>query len=131
MWQFFIIHLLKQNISLRFLFISYTSKNHATLRFELTVHVNTQFWHVFHKKIYSSTTVFNIDYNHKCFLCILLEWFLKDHVTLKTGVMMLKIHRNKWHFTYKENCFFVFKKKITFHSIKIVHFKLVTLYNKF
>jgi len=22
---------------------------------------------------------------------IILEWFLKDHVTLKTGVMMLKI----------------------------------------
>ncbi len=21
-----------------------------------------------------------------------IEWFLKDHVTLKTGVMMLKIH---------------------------------------
>ncbi len=31
----------------------------------------------------------NID-NIKCFLSI-LEWFLKDHVTLKTGVMMLKI----------------------------------------
>ncbi len=31
---------------------------------------------------------------------IILEWFLKDHVTLKTGVMMLKIqiHRNKLHF---------------------------------
>ncbi len=32
----------------------------------------------------------------------ILEWFLKDHVTLKTGVMMLKIqlrnHRNKVHF---------------------------------
>ncbi len=30
------------------------------------------------------------------------EWFLKDHVTLKTGVMMQKKsafnHRNKWHF---------------------------------
>jgi len=30
-----------------------------------------------------------------------LEWFLRDHVTLKTGVMMLKIqlchHRNKQH----------------------------------
>jgi len=32
----------------------------------------------------------------------ILEWFLKDHVRLKTGVMMLKIylchHRNKGHF---------------------------------
>ncbi len=25
----------------------------------------------------------------------ILELLLKDHVTLKTGVMMLKIHRNK------------------------------------
>ncbi len=35
--------------------------------------------------------------NKKCFLSI-LEWFLKDHVTLKAGVMMQKIsalhHRN-------------------------------------
>jgi len=33
---------------------------------------------------------------------IILECFLKDHVTLKTGVMMLKYsfdHRNKLHFT--------------------------------
>jgi len=33
---------------------------------------------------------------------IILEWFLKDHVTLKTGVMMLKIHlchhRYRLHF---------------------------------
>ncbi len=31
---------------------------------------------------------------HNCFLhqISILEWFLKDHVTLKTGVMMLKIH---------------------------------------
>ncbi len=35
----------------------------------------------------SSTTVFNID--KKCFR--ILEWFLKDRVTLKTGVMMLKV----------------------------------------
>ncbi len=31
----------------------------------------------------------------------ILEWFLKDHVTLKTGVMMLKFsfaRRNKFHF---------------------------------
>jgi len=36
-------------------------------------------------------TVFNTDNNHKCFLIIILERFLKGHVTLKTGVMMLKI----------------------------------------
>jgi len=29
---------------------------------------------------------------------IILEGFLKDHVTPKTGVMMLKIHRNEFHF---------------------------------
>ncbi len=42
-------------------------------------------------KICSSTIVFNIDNNQKCFSSSILEWFLKDHVTLKTGVMMLKI----------------------------------------
>ncbi len=48
------------------------------------------------EKIYS--TVLNIDNNNnnntKMFLelqIIILEWFLKDHVTLKTGVMMLKM----------------------------------------
>ncbi len=45
--------------------------------------------------------VFNAD-NNKCFLSSKSEGFLKDHVTLKTGVMMLKIqlyhHRNKLHF---------------------------------
>ncbi len=33
----------------------------------------------------------------------ILEWFLKDHVTLKTGVMMLKInfyHRNNYILKY-------------------------------
>ncbi len=37
----------------------------------------------------------------------LLEWFLKDHVTLKTGVMVLKIqlyhHRNKLDFKIYSN----------------------------
>ncbi len=53
----------------------------------------------------SSKTVFNINNNKKMFLkqqISILEWFLKDHVTLKTGVMMLKIQlynqRNKLHF---------------------------------
>ncbi len=36
------------------------------------------------KCITVSTTVFNIDNNNKCFYNKL---FLKDHVTLKTGVM--------------------------------------------
>ncbi len=37
-------------------------------------------------------TVFNTNNNKKCFLSSIVEWFLKDHVTLKTGVMMLKFH---------------------------------------
>jgi len=39
-------------------------------------------------KILNSSTIFNIDNLQKISI---LEWFLKDHVTLKTGVMMLKI----------------------------------------
>ncbi len=44
-------------------------------------------------KILNCTTIFNIDKNKKCLKhqISILEWFLKDHVTLKTGVMMLKI----------------------------------------
>ncbi len=53
-------------------------------------------------KRFSSSDVFNTD-NKKCVLSTKsLEWFLKDHVTLMTEVMMLKIqichHRNKLHF---------------------------------
>ncbi len=43
--------------------------------------------------ILSSITYFNID-NNNVFIeqqISILEWFLIDHVTLKTGVMMLKI----------------------------------------
>ncbi len=38
----------------------------------------------------TSTTVFNSNNDKQMFLeqqIIILEWFLKDHVTLKTGVM--------------------------------------------
>jgi len=38
---------------------------------------------------------------------IILERFLKDHETLKTGIMMLKIqpyhHKNKLHFKIHKN----------------------------
>jgi len=62
-------------------------------------------------KILSRTTV-NIDNNKNALeqQISILEWFLKDHVTLKTGVMMLKIqlclHRNKLQLKYMkiENC---------------------------
>ncbi len=59
----------------------------------------------FHK-ILSSTTVFKID-NTNIYIYIeqqisILPWFLKDHVTLKSGVTMLKIqlyhNRNKLPF---------------------------------
>jgi len=57
----------------------------------------------FHKIL----TVFNID-NKKCFLSSESELFLKDHVTLKTGVMMTKIqlyihYRNTLHFKIYSN----------------------------
>ncbi len=35
-------------------------------------------------EVLTSTSVCNTDNNNKCFLSI-LEWFLKDNVTLKTG----------------------------------------------
>ncbi len=44
---------------------------------------------LFFMKILNSTAVFNIDDGKKLFLRTKspLEWFLKDHVTLKTKVM--------------------------------------------
>jgi len=51
----------------------------------------------------------------------ILELFLKDHVTLKTGVMMLKIqlchHRNKLHFKIYSNRKQLFLIVIIFHNI--------------
>ncbi len=47
----------------------------------------------------------------------ILEWFLKDHVTLKTGVMMLKIHRNYiLQYIPIENFFKLYKY---FHNIVV------------
>ncbi len=50
--------------------------------------INIEMYHSFHK-ILSNTTVFNIDdkiifYEH---IISILKLFLRDHVTLKTGVM--------------------------------------------
>ncbi len=42
----------------------------------------------FPQKYDAAQPVFNIDNKQKISI---LEWFLKDHVTLKTGVLMLKI----------------------------------------
>ncbi len=44
-------------------------------------------------KILSSTTVFNINNNVKCFLSSKIRMISEDHVTLKTGVMIQKIQR--------------------------------------
>ncbi len=68
------------------------------------------------KDIYNVRTYlfFVLDNNKECFLMQqigILELYLKDHVTLKTGVIMLKIqfcsHRNKLHFKIEKlflNC---------------------------
>ncbi len=46
---------------------------------------------LFNNNTLNESTVFNINNNinkkNKCFLSTKSEWFLKDHVTLKTGVM--------------------------------------------
>ncbi len=59
---------------------------------------------------------------------ILLEWFLKDHVTMKTGVMMLKIQHwitemnyiskyNKIENSYFKFYFFFFLQYYCFYCI--------------
>jgi len=39
-----------------------------------------------------STTVFSIDNNMKCILSSKSAWFLKDHMTLKTGIIILLLN---------------------------------------
>jgi len=47
-------------------------------------------------------TIFNIDNNEKCHIrTIILECFMKDHVTLKAGEMILKIASEELS-TFKE-----------------------------
>ncbi len=70
-------------------------------------------WSIIQKNIYfysasmksDTKDFYNVTKHMSMFLlCInsISEWFLKDHATLKTGVMILKIklchHRNKLHF---------------------------------
>ncbi len=84
---------LLQKISISVLFQFYSSKDH-----EESITAST--------KIFSSSTVFNIDNTIPIFFVVHFIVFLKDHVTLKTHsdseVMMLKIqlchHRNKLYF---------------------------------
>ncbi len=73
-----------------------------------------------------ASSVFNTEYNQKCFLGskYTSEWFLKDHVTLKTGVIMLKIQlcitgiNDILKYILIENSYF---KLIIFHKI-IIYF---------
>ncbi len=58
--------------------------------FKLYIHQRGKKCIMISTKILNSTTVFNSDKKTEKLL-EWLEWFLKDHVTLKTGVMMLKI----------------------------------------
>ncbi len=78
-------------------------------------------------KILGNTTVFNIDDNKKeLFLSTkisILEWFLNNHVKLKTGVIMLKIqlcHQGINHIKYMqiENGL---KNVIIFENITVFH----------
>ncbi len=65
---------------------NYISSQCCCFEFSINQKILKNLYHGFHTKILFSTTVFNIDNNNKC-----LEWYLKDHVTLKTEVMMLNI----------------------------------------
>ncbi len=61
-------------------------------------------YHSFHKNISSKTAnIFNLENNKNCNnkdQMSILDWFLKDHITLKTRVMMLKIQRCKTEIDY-------------------------------
>ncbi len=63
----------------------YTDVTNSFISFELSIHQRISI--TVSTKILSSSAVHNN--NKKCFLSTKSVWFLKDHVTLKTGVMML------------------------------------------
>ncbi len=58
-------------------------------------------------KILNSRTVFTIE--KKCFLSTKSAWFLKDHLTMKTGVMaaenVFKIETSYFAIAFHNNCF--------------------------
>ncbi len=63
------------------------------------------------------STVLNIDSNTIIKMFLEQQWFQKDHVTMKTEVMMLKFsfkHRNKIHLYYIQIEICYFKIKIYF-----------------
>ncbi len=49
----------------------------------------------------------------------------EDHVTLKTGVMMLKIHRNKLHFTIYSHRKHLFEIVMIFHNCTVFTVSLI------
>ncbi len=55
---------------------------------------------------------------------MLLEWFLKDHVTLKTAENSALHHKNKLHFKM------YFNRKVLFWIVKIFSFLLYFWSNK-
>ncbi len=90
-------------------------------------------WKTVSTKILYSIILFNIDDNKKCFLSatlVLSELFLKDHVTLTTGVMLLdlfliiidffkKIYPKRLvvcRYAYSKKLFWVFRIKIGFKN---------------
>ncbi len=92
--------------------------------------------HIFVRDVYGifyssnnlQTTVFNIDNNKK--MCLeqqisILEWVLKDHVTLKTGVMMQTIQLCITCIHFKcikiENLYFIYNNN-NFHIAVLRYF---------
>ncbi len=59
-----------------------------------------------HKKIWSSTTIFNIDHNNIFFKSVALAWYLNDQVTLRAEVMGLKTHKLHLKYIKTENTYF-------------------------
>ncbi len=75
----------------------FTLQNNVTEGFfQINVILNFVHQRILGGKMYRGTKILSmlktvLLLNEKCFLSSILKWFLKDHVTLKTAVMMLKI----------------------------------------
>jgi len=59
----------------------------------------------------------------------ILEWFLKDHMTMKTGVMMKKVqlyhHGYKWHF--KLSSVIIIFQNMTVFTVWLINASLVSI----
>ncbi len=103
-------------------------------------------YHGFHKNILSSTTVFNTDNNKKCLFSLfyvyqisILEWFLKDHVTLRNGVMAAENsvyitgknyiwkNINQFNRTFEQNCTCFSGQWRTLFKVCMIHFTFKTI----